>query len=232
MVSMKSKRLSKRKFSLLVVAHPDDETLFFAGAVLQRRNQPWKIICVTDGNADGRGQERRLEFMAACRRLGCRDATMWSYPDIYERRLNIPDLMSALRVLPTPQEVFTHGIVGEYGHPHHQDVSYAVHQVFAESCKVYSPAYNSFPELRVNLRKRDFAIKADILNSIYGEETRRFLHLLPATWAEGFVLLKRKEVENLYGFLAEKKQLNEKHLSHYRWLSSVLAARKDLPRPF
>ena len=51
-------------YRLLVVAHPDDETIFFAGVIQSKRDLPWHLVCLTDGNADGRGKERHLELLA------------------------------------------------------------------------------------------------------------------------------------------------------------------------
>src|SRR5262245_23146964 len=118
--------MSSSKFNLLCVAHPDDEVIFFGGLLQRRRTLPWTIVCMTDANADGDGRRRKLQFEKACRSLGIKDAQWWNYPDIYEQRLPVEDIIAQLREeFPRPQNVFTHGIVGEYGHPHHQDVSFA-----------------------------------------------------------------------------------------------------------
>ncbi|MEK7355673.1 MAG: PIG-L family deacetylase, partial [Bdellovibrionota bacterium] len=124
------------------MAQPDDETLFFGGLLQRRRTRRWTVVCVTDANADGQGKKRRKQFEKACRLLGVKKPLWWSFPDRYAERLPVVELIAKLRALPKPHTIYTHGIIGEYGHPHHQDVSYAVHLAFAEHPRVYASAYN------------------------------------------------------------------------------------------
>ena len=218
--------------NLIVVAHPDDETIFFGGLIQRRRTRNWTVVCMTDANADGEGRKRKKQFETACAKLGVKDAQWWGYPDIYEKRLDVTAISERLLRLPTPHEIFTHGIIGEYGHPHHQDVSYSVHQAFAKHTRVYSCAYNAHPGLSVALTEKEFSKKADVLTHIYGSETSRFLNLLPATAFEGFLQLDSKEVEAVYDFFARKKSLRTKDLVAYKWLADFLKTRRDQKRPF
>lgn len=209
--------MSKKKDgqNLVVTAHPDDETLFMGGLIMSERKRPWKVICVTDGNADGQGAKRKAQFEAACRLLKVRDFEMWTFPDVYEKRLDVDRLTDRLSELSCPPVVYTHGIVGEYGHPHHQDVSWAVHRVFEKQCPVYSVAYNCMPQKTVVLSRAVFARKARILSEIYGSETQRFAHLIPTTFAEGFVKVDGREVQGIYRFLIEGKQPKQNLIKAY-----------------
>lgn len=218
--------------NLLVVAHPDDESIFFGGLLQRRRGRKWTIVCMTDANADGEGRKRKKQFETACARLGVKDAQWWGFPDIYEKRLDTDAIVARLRQLPAPFEVYTHGIIGEYGHPHHQDVSYAVHHAFAKHPRVFASAYNTMPEKSIRLSAKEFATKADVLAHIYGSETTRFLNLLDATAFEGFVRLDLKEVEAVYDFLARKRPLRTKDLKAYKWYADFLKTRRDQKRPF
>ncbi|MES2965436.1 MAG: PIG-L family deacetylase [Bdellovibrionota bacterium] len=224
--------MSSPKYDLLVVAHPDDETLFFGGLLLRRRTRPWTVICATDGNADGMGQVRKKQFETACKKLGVKSALWWSYPDRYEDRLPVDDLVTRLKALPKPHTIFTHGIIGEYGHPHHQDVSYAVHAAFAGHPRVHASAYNAFPDFRIALTEKEFRLKAKILTEIYGSETTKFLNLLTASSTEGFLTLKPKEIEALYAFHAKGQALDSKALTRYAWLEDFLKSRPGATRQF
>jgi LmbE family N-acetylglucosaminyl deacetylase len=228
--------MTKEKYNLLCVAHPDDETIFFSGLLQRRRSRPWKIICVTDGNADGDGAKRFRQFKKACSHYGAQ-FEWWGYPDIFERRLPIEDLKKKLIELPKPHEIFTHGPLGEYEHPHHQDVSFAVHSAFHEHPRLYSVAHNAFPELRIDLTAREFEVKQEILTHIYGSETTRFLNLLPATSSEGFLRVSFGEADAIYEYFTQgstgsRPRLRTRSLRAYAWLSSYLKTRSGITRPF
>jgi LmbE family N-acetylglucosaminyl deacetylase len=223
------------KYKLVLVAHPDDETIFCGGAIQRRHGGakiPWRVICVTDANADGQGRSRQRDFRKACEALKVRDVEWWGFPDIYERRLPVDTLVERLRALPTPNEIFTHGPFGEYGHPHHQDVCLAAHRAFEGHPRLYSVAYNTFPELRIALTAKEYETKLRVLTNIYGSETTRFLHLLPATSSEGFLRLSLAEVSAIHAHLAEGRALKTASLKHYRPLIEFLKNHRNLPRPF
>lgn len=199
----------------MVVAHPDDETIFFGGILQVFRRYPWHVICVTDGNADGEGMIRRADFMKACKQLRVANAEMWDFPDIYEKRLDVVRLQERLAQLPKPAAVFSHGILGEYGHPHHQDVSIAVHRHFCHPIPVWSAAYNSFPQKIFRLSKKTFAVKQKVLSETYFSQTKNFARWLPCTHSEGIHQLDLKEVEALYAFF-QGQELRLQHLKIYK----------------
>jgi len=57
---------------LLVIAHPDDESMFFAPSVTRAvaAGLPVRLLCLSTGDADGLGAARRRELGAAARALG------------------------------------------------------------------------------------------------------------------------------------------------------------------
>lgn len=222
--------MSKTNLNLLVVAHPDDETIYFSGLLQSLRSHPWKVICVTDGNADGMGLKRREQFREAMRRHRVAHSEMWDFPDIYEKRLDLSLLRSRLESY-RPAQIYTHGVLGEYGHPHHQDVCIATHRAFSQK-KVWSVAYNCMPEQKVQLTPAQFRMKANTLAEVYGSETRRFVPFLPATAFEGFTRMKLSEVESVYGWLSEKKPFNKAVLQKLAWYRPYLEMTESLKRPF
>lgn len=224
----------KKSYQLLVVAHPDDETLFFSAALMQQRRLPWLVVCVTNGNADGAGSARALQFKKACSKLKIEDALQWNFPDVYEQRLDIAGLEYHLRQLPEPAEVFTHGIIGEYGHPHHQDVSFAVHRVFGKKCKVWVPAYNAVAEKTLQLTKSQYRIKSEIYSKIYRGETMRFAPFIPNRNVDEYMRLGLKEVTEIYTSMLEKRAPVKSKLDKYKWFSSFLDDdnKREKVRPF
>src|SRR5690606_31192293 len=105
----------QKKVSLVVVAHPDDETLFFGGLILSSPKKYWHIVCATDANADGLGATRHRQFEAACKKLGVKSWTFFNLPDVFSKRLEIGVIQKKLAELSERfkiTEVFTHGPTG------------------------------------------------------------------------------------------------------------------------
>lgn len=220
--------------NLLVTAHPDDETIFFAGLLLTNRERPWTLVCVTDGNADGQGADRANQLLKASKKLGVKTLQQWDLPDKFECRLDQKTLEEKLSNLPLPNQVFTHGILGEYGHPHHQDVSFAVHRTFSEKVPTWSIAYNIRAEKNIELSPQFFNQKSQIMVNIYQNETFRFLNVLPISSHEGFSKVNFAEVDHIYQFLNGHEALHENKLDHHRHLYQYLIHQREIlpTRPF
>ena len=225
--------MSKKKYALLVVAHPDDESIFFSGLLMNNRKLPWKVVCVTDGNADLAGSKRADQFKKACGLLKV-ESQQWSFPDKFETRLDTEKLMLKLMELDPPEVVYTHEILGEYGHPHHQDVSYAVHRAFSKKKCVWSVAYNSFPQTTFGFTKAQYKIKTRILTKTYQSETLRFLNFLPLTSKEGYLKTSFSEVDHIYSYFTGKTDLKKAKLKNFLHLFDYLSERRTLlqSRPF
>lgn len=232
----KSARRRKPKKSpqhkLIVVAHPDDETIFFGG--LLQTPGPWHVCLCTDANADGFGATRMDHFKKVLKKLKVQGFHQYQLPDVYERRLNQQTLQEHLSKLPIPSVVFTHNILGEYGHPHHQDVSYAVHKVFHKKCEVWSTAYNLTPEMTLLLDEKQIGLKKDLLSTVYYEETKRFQWFLSLISVEGFLQLKMREIEKVYSHLTTGEPLTLPKSSPLHWFLPYLKefVQAPLKRPF
>lgn len=222
-----------KKNSLLVVAHPDDETIFFGGLLQVHRRRPWKVICVTDGNADGLGEKRRGDFARACAKFKIKSYEMWDFPDRFEHRLDVLKLAERLSH-ENAVEVFTHGPLGEYGHPHHQDVCLAVHRAFEKRANVWSVAHNMYAEKIFRIPRKAYNVKCEVLEGIYFDQTRRFARLLPAQSHEGFAQIGLAEIETLHAFFISGTPPNKKDLKAYAWFEPYLSEFRTqiLQRPF
>eukprot|EP00250_Pteridium_aquilinum_P006158 c16131_g1_i1 orf=205-996(+) len=58
-----------KKNALLVIAHPDDESMFFAPTLLSLASLGCyhvRILCLSNGNAEGLGAIRKQEMLSAC----------------------------------------------------------------------------------------------------------------------------------------------------------------------
>lgn len=218
--------MKAKAYRLLVVAHPDDETIFFGGALLRKRSVPWKVVCVTDGNADGRGLERAEEFRRATKILGVKEIEHWAYLDKFPDRLPVDEIAARLREFPQPKEIFTHGPLGEYGHPHHQDVCLAVHRAFPRGT-IYSPANNAAAEMVVKLSPSEFKRKTRAFLDVYQKETAGFLNILPNMNVEAFARFRNREVEALVSFLRREKELDVDALRQHEWMLPVIQGLRE-----
>ncbi|MBX9767725.1 MAG: PIG-L family deacetylase [Bdellovibrionales bacterium] len=223
---------SKAK-GIVVVAHPDDESLFMLGPILkrvahlsalkggERPCKEWTVVCVTDGNGNGEGAERMKLFQNACRELGATPLFL-NHPDIFDRPLDAQKLVQQLAELGTEwTAAYTHGPLGEYGHPHHQGVSLAVHEVFYGKFPVWSVASNVASELTVLLSPAEFQKKTKILMKFYLKEIRKFLNLIPVQSHESYHRLSLKQViaiqQAVRGIASSPKSLGP-----YAWLLPIL----------
>jgi len=94
---------------LLVVAHPDDESMFFSPTILflKSKGHNIHILCMSQGNADGLGITRKQELYRAC------------------DTLKIP--REQVKVLDHPKlQIVTFDSYGVSGHPNHQDVHHGI----------------------------------------------------------------------------------------------------------
>ncbi|POY71692.1 hypothetical protein BMF94_5284 [Rhodotorula taiwanensis] len=64
--------LQRAESVLWVIAHPDDESFFFAPAILNLLQDSRKgaVLCLSSGDHDGLGSQRRRELKASCAVLG------------------------------------------------------------------------------------------------------------------------------------------------------------------
>lgn len=118
---------------LVVVAHPDDEVIFFGGTIARHREAGASVdvACATSEFAPATlGAARRGELRHACRLLGAR-AILLPLADA-PGGLDRSALAASLRdlVADEPDVVYTHGPWGEYGHRHHTDACWATHLIF------------------------------------------------------------------------------------------------------
>lgn len=188
---------------------------------------------MTDGNGDGNGERRKRDFFSACDQLKAKTFEMWDFADKFNARLDIGAVMDRLKS-ESPAEVFTHGVLGEYGHPHHQDVCLAAYRAFKDRATIWSPAYNCFAEKVFRIPRKAYERKAQILSRTYFSETQRFARWLPAYNHEGFAQLELSEVEAVYAYLAQNQKLNSAKLKAYAWFEPYLEEfrRQISERPF
>lgn len=133
----------------MVVAHPDDESLWGAGLLL-RYPKNWQVICCTVPDRD---PIRAELFQDACAVLGVRGRVINQREDesLKFGELNIEgaDL------------VVTHNNAGEYGHRHHKEVHEYLTVLCPEKviCFGYRPKGNPISDFVIELTPDECARK-------------------------------------------------------------------------
>jgi mannosyltransferase OCH1-like enzyme len=144
-----NKEIPKR---LLIVAHPDDEILWFGDHLREEKN--WKVICITNGD----NVERRKEFLNVAEYLEM-NAEIWSYEDhswkgTWNKNLHL-DIENIIKSQ-NWEFIFTHNEFGEYGHKQHQDLHYLVKDICLKNKKtnLYQFAFSANYSSEISLNKK------------------------------------------------------------------------------
>ncbi|WP_242303842.1 PIG-L family deacetylase [Bacillus cereus group sp. BfR-BA-01350] len=162
---------------LMIVAHPDDESIFGGAALLKELG--WKVICLTNGNYP----LRAFEFFKAMKLVGA-SCEIWDYPDQFDGKFDkaqlLKDLNKVLRKN-TYNCIVTHNLQGEYGHSQHKSLSKILHEQNFENLYVFNKSNVMLPyEL---LRK-----KLNLLSAYKSQIKGNIEHLMDYIVYENIVL--------------------------------------------
>jgi len=127
--------INKPYNKLIIVAHPDDESLW--GYDMLKKNNGWKIICITNSY----NSQRVNELLEAATFFNCA-LEIWNYidnPFSYNMSPQIySDLDNAINYDNNVKMVLTHNPEGEYGHVQHIKISNVVLTVSKKPTYVFS----------------------------------------------------------------------------------------------
>ncbi|XP_013167538.1 PREDICTED: N-acetylglucosaminyl-phosphatidylinositol de-N-acetylase-like [Papilio xuthus] len=138
---------------LLVIAHPDDECMFFGPTIFRLCEQGAEvyILCLSNGNYEGKGNIREEELWNACRVLGVPEGNIYLINDT--RMKDDPKVQWPVQVIAKlihhhvealeVDTLVTFDRGGISSHPNHSAVFYAVAYMFVEKnmpkrCTVYT----------------------------------------------------------------------------------------------
>lgn len=155
----------------LVVAHPDDEALWFGG-LLATVPFEWTVICCSIPDRD---PIRAWKFYDACAALGVQGKVM----PFQEAGVFMPVRSGVFDVLRAELGVFdlvvTHSTAGEYGHRHHIEIGDWIRTKFPEKTVSgltgVEPASIDGNVFEINMTEHDFSRKRNAIMQYdhYGE---------------------------------------------------------------
>jgi len=180
---------SSTKTVAIIVAHPDDETLWAGGTILSHPSWKWFIVCLCRGN----DKERAIRFCNALKILRS-EGIMGCLDDGPEQRpLDEKEVERTILDLLPPQHfdlIISHNPTGEYSrHLRHEEVSKAVIKLwhigkisaselwtfaYVDGNKEYYPGPVENAAIYRKLTKQIWLRKYSIITETYGFEKSSF----------------------------------------------------------
>jgi LmbE family N-acetylglucosaminyl deacetylase len=173
--------------AIVIVAHPDDETIWMGGTILRHKKVHWIIFSLCRAG----DYDRAPKFHKVCAHFKA-DAFIDDLED--EDQLSVNDSVPLIKKMilrhfnfqKQDAVIFTHGENGEYGHPRHLGVNLAVRELIREKIisveqvmffhyqkksagrKKYHMIGRRNPDFILELSSDEYQKKKDVMTKLYG----------------------------------------------------------------
>jgi LmbE family N-acetylglucosaminyl deacetylase len=176
-----------KKETLIIVAHPDDETIWMGGTLLKSKEKSKEnktIISLCRKN----DSDRAPKFEKVCEKLGSKGYIfdLDDGEEGYYKEVSAQEIMNKILEITKDKKydsLYTHGENGEYGHIRHLDVHKAVCEMLEKGSlvaeKVFFFSYflekeggpaniNPNADKLIKLEKPYFKMKKQLIQEVYG----------------------------------------------------------------